>query len=45
VLASGAAVYSGLTGQKSWTVHTSGVHCDSFETDQAWQLPKAGAGL
>lgn len=45
VLASGAAVYSGLTGAKTWTVQTSGVHCDSFKTDEAWNLLKAGAGL
>lgn len=45
VVASGAAVYSGLTGPKSWTAQFSGVHCDSFKSDAGWYLLKAGAGL
>lgn len=45
VVASGAAVYSGLTGPKSWTAQFSGVHCDSFKSDAGWDLLKAGAGL
>jgi len=45
VLASGAAVYSGLTGEKSWTAQTTGVHCDSFKTEAAWKMLKAGSGL
>ena len=45
VVASGAAVYSRLTGAKSWTAQTTGVHCDSFKTDAAWQLLKTGTAL
>lgn len=45
VLASGAAVYSGLSGRKSWTVQTTGIHCDSFKTEAAWALLRGGAGL
>lgn len=45
VLASGAAVYSGLTGEKTWTTQSTGAHCDTFKTDAAWQLLRAGAGL
>lgn len=45
VLASGAAVYSQLTGAKTWTVHPTGAHCDVIKSDQAWNMLKAGAGL
>lgn len=45
VVSSGAAVFNGLTGEKTWTAQTSGIHCDSFKTDAGWALLKAGAGL
>ena len=45
LLASGAAVYTALTGPKTWTVQTTGIHCDSFKTEDAWSRLKAGAAL
>ncbi len=45
VVASGAAVYHGLTGPKTWNPILSGAHCDSVKSVEAWNLLQAGAGL
>lgn len=45
VVSSGAAVYSALTGTKSWNPTLSGQHCDVMKTEGAWDLIRVGAGL
>jgi hypothetical protein len=44
VLASGAAVFSGLLGPRTWSVE-AGTHCDALLTEGAWQKLRVGAGL
>lgn len=45
VAASGAAVYSRLTGPKTWLAIPSGAHCDALNSEAAWDLLRAGVGL